>query len=356
MRRDQRRQSSGKALVLACAVLLSLITVFNQVKTLGLSWQEEHYTARLEAVVDGMAGSPWQYRVLSDALTLGVCRFFAWIGAPRSVGLAMVFLRLVQNTAIFVLAVAYYRRLSIPVYTALLGTMALAWGMTHSNFNSDLAVNTYTDVLLYLCAGIAITGRRPAWILPITVLGALNRETSGLIPIMLLAASVERADSSPTLDTLDVLAIPGTGCVIPRRILGVGLLSMAAYIAVFLGLRICFGVRPWIPYSADVHQGWELLAFNLRYDRTWGHLAGTLGVIPILALAARPWWRRPLGAFAWALVPAWLVVHLFLSALAQSRVLLVPQVMVFIPAALCGLLPRTDHMETPIPQPVRGTP
>jgi len=356
MIRDQRRQSTTKAIVLGCAALLSFITVFNQVKTLGLSWQEEHYTARLEAVVNGMADSPWQYRVLSDALTLGVCRFFAWIGAPRSVGLAMVFVRLAQNTAIFILAVAYYRRLGIPVYTALLGIMALAWGMTHSNFNSDLAVNTYTDVLLYLCAGIAITGRRPAWILPITVLGALNRETSGLIPIMLLAASVEHAGGLPARNTPDVLAIPGTGLFIQRGILAVGLLSLAAYTAVFLGLRIYFGVRHWIPYSAGVHQGWELLAFNLRYDRTWGHLAGTLGIMPILALAARPWWRRPLGAFAWAIVPAWLVIHLCLSALAESRVLLVPQVLVFIPAALCGLIPPPDRIETPIPQPVRETP
>ena len=55
---------------------------------------------------------------------------------------------------------------------------------------------------------------------------------------------------------------------------------------------------------------------------------------------ARIWsgvWPRELKGFFWAMVPAWIVVHFPLSQVAETRLFLVPQFMVFVPGALFGL-------------------
>lgn len=307
-------------IVLLCVLLLSLLAAFNQVKTLGLSWQEEHYLVRLEAVFAGEAPSPWQYRVLTDGAVLLACRAFEACGAPRPVGVAMVVFRVAQNVLLFLAALWYFRRLGIPVYTGLLGLMALAWSMTLSNYASDLAANTYSDILFYLLAAAAIVSRQPGWALPVTALAAFNRETSVLIPVMLAAAAV---------------ATPETAA--RRRMLRYAAMAMGIYLAVFLALRLGFGPRPWGAHPSGAAPGWELLLHNLGHDRTWGHLAGTWGLIPVIAAVSWRGWRHPLGAFFWAIVPAWVALHFLFAPIAESRVLLMPLVVVFLPAALRGL-------------------
>ena len=51
---------------------------------------------------------------------------------------------------------------------------------------SDIQFNTFFDVTFYLLAGLCILQKRFVWIVPITLLAALNRETSGLIPFLLM--------------------------------------------------------------------------------------------------------------------------------------------------------------------------
>ncbi len=306
--------------VLACVVLLSLLAAFNQVKTLGLGWQEQHYLARLETVFEGKADSPGQYRVLTDGAVLLTCRAFEAAGVPRPIGAAFVFFRVAQNVALFLAALWYLRRLGVSLYAGLLGLMALAWSMTLSNYDSDLAANTYSDVLFYLLAGIAIVSRRPAWVLPVTAVAALNRETSGLIPVMLAAAAFTLNDT-PRM----------------RRMLACAALAMGIYLVVFAGLRLGFGPRAWAGHPDAAAPGWGLLLHNLRNDRAWGHLAGTWGLIPLLALASRRHWRWPLGAFFWAILPVWVVAHFVFGPVAESRLFLAPLALVFLPGALLGL-------------------
>lgn len=71
---------------------------------------------------------------------------------------------------------------------------------------------------------------------------------------------------------------------------------------------------------------------------TWVQLFGTLGVLPILAVWSARRWPRPLQAFFWAIVPVWIVVHPFVSVLAEARLFLVPLTMIFIPGALFGIV------------------
>jgi hypothetical protein len=70
---------------------------------------------------------------------------------------------------------------------------------------------------------------------------------------------------------------------------------------------------------------------------TWDFVFQTLNVLPLLALIAWRRWSPELRAIGLAVAPAWVAIHLFTSVLAESRLLLVPLALVFIPGALAGL-------------------
>ncbi|MBI2422064.1 MAG: hypothetical protein HYV27_04470 [Candidatus Hydrogenedentes bacterium] len=315
--------------VFLCLTLLSLITVFNQVKSLGLSWQEAHYTQRLEAVLQGTAPAPGAYRILSDGATVLLYRAAAWCGLPRATGLTFIAIRLAQNLAIFAMCVLYYRRLGIPVYLSLLGVSGLAWGMTHSNFNSDLSINIYTELILYLIAAYALLAGRLTWIVPITVIGALNRETSLFIPVLLLAAYVE---TRPVLQ-------------MPARIFAAGLAALAVFLLIQGGLHLLLDSSGLPPHSSGEARGLPLLWHNLSSAQVWSGVFGVMGVFPVLALAGWRHWPHPLRAFAITLVPGWMLLHFAFAAAGESRFFLVPQALVFVPAALWVLLAWRELLE-----------
>ena len=309
------------AAVVVALVLLSLIVGFSQIKTEGLGWQEAHYWPRLEAVVAGEAPAPWQYRVLTDNLVVVVCRAAETIGIPRPVGLSFVALRLLQNMALFVLAFFYYRKLGLHAYAVVIGLSALAWGMTQSNYGSDLAFNAYTDILFYLGAALVLLHRRYEWLIPITVLAALNRETSGLLPVMALVCAVPLFHAARPDHDLRRNAV----------------IALGLYIAIQMVLWLNFGAREWVLHPSGATPGLSMLRYNLGNDAAWGHVVGTLGIVPVLALLSYRVWHPLLRPLFWAVVPVWLLIHLFCAPLDQSRVLLLPQVLVFIPGMLCGL-------------------
>ena len=310
--------------VSACAVLMALISVFNQVKAMGLSWQEEHYVARLEAVVGGTSTNPAQYRVLSDGLTVWACRAAEGVGVPRAVGVTFVLVRVLQNTVVFLLAVLYWRRLGLSMFLGVLGVAVLGWGMTLGNMDSDLAINAHTDVICYLLAGWAMVSGRLWWVVPITFLGALNRETSVLIPAMLMGVHVccQRKSNART------------------EAIRVGVTSMAVYAVVFVAIRWYFGARPW----GGPTPGFALLMDNVGSAQTWGYLAGTFGLIPLLALASYRVWDTSLQRIFWVLVPVWVAAYFFCGVVFETRMFLLPQVMVFIPGMLIGVAHWRDRV------------
>jgi hypothetical protein len=182
-------------LVLAIAILLlSALTLFQQERLLGLRFIETIQLARHQEVMAGIAPNPWRYRVLSEWLVSPVLRLMERSGVPRPIALGFLLFRFVQNLVVFTLACVFYRRLRFPTTAVLLGISILAWVIMNSFFNGDLSLNAYTETAFYLVAAIAIDARRPVWILPLTFLAALNRETSGLIPIMVLVHGSLRGD------------------------------------------------------------------------------------------------------------------------------------------------------------------
>jgi hypothetical protein len=299
------------------AILFSLTTVFWQVQFVGLpNLETGNQIQSHNAVMQGTAGNPRQYRVLVEYAVEGFIRFFQGVNFPHAIAIAFIFFRLLQNFLIFLIAYIYYRRLRLSTAQALLGLCILTWSMTNSLDATDLQFNTYFDILFYLLAGLAILHEKPFWIIPLSVLAAFNRETSGLIPLMLLSAQYRRA--------------PGK---VKTRSIALAVLSLALYLAIFLGLRLYFGPQELILAYGHA-PGFDLLAYNLFRPVTWVILIATLGILPFLAVFSYADWPRELKAFFWVVVPIWFLFHAFGSVMAETRLFLVPQALIFIPGAL----------------------
>jgi hypothetical protein len=151
------------------------------------------------------------------------------------------------------------------------------------------------------------------------LLAALNRETSGLIPFLLLAVSV---------------FVHREGAW--RKVMPVFTSAFLIYVAVFVGLRLFYGSRELlVPYGH--HPGLDLLQYNLFRMVTWRQLIATLSIIPFIAVIGYYRWPFHLQVFFWVIVPIWFLVHAVGSVMAETRLFLVPQAMVFIPGALLSL-------------------
>jgi len=314
--------NTGKILsiifTLACIVLFSVLTVYLQVMALEKPFmyylEEGLQIERHTDVLQGTAPNPWQYRVLADYLVEGAIRLFRDLDVPHPVGSAFIAFRFVQNLLIFLLAYLYYRKLALPPAHALLGLGILAWGMTYAYYDSDLQFNTYFDIIFYLLAGLLVLHGKPVWLTPLMVFAALNRETSGLIPFMALALVLPWKPEN-------------------KKTAIIAAASLVIFAVIFVALRLTYPNQPIsTPYGH--HMGFDLLQYNLFRGITWAQLFATLSVIPALALLGHKKWHPALKIFFWVIVPVWFVIHPFTSVMAETRVFLVPQALVFIPGAL----------------------
>lgn len=311
-----------KLLVASLVTLLSVYFVHYQITFMGLGWYETVQWERTLRVINGESGTPWQYRLFTEGLVYGLVRLFEAAGVARPIGMAFILFRFVQCLLTFTLAVWYYRKLGLHLLEGLLGVSLLVWGMCHGLYDTDMTFNTYTDMSLFLAAGLLILYERPMWLLPLMCIAPFNRETSGAIPMMLLFSAVILQPR---------FKLP------PRKILLIVAGGLLLWTAIVGGLRLVYGLRPYIVPTAGKEPILPLLMFNLTWWRTWVFLFATLGLMPLMALASWKHWPQPLRRFFWAVVPVWFPAHFALAHAPETRLFLVPQVLIFIPGALMGL-------------------
>ncbi len=269
---------------------------------------------RHDDVLTGQAPNPWQYRVLSEIVAEGFIDLFRFLRVPDPIGLGFVSFRVLQNIAVFLLAFALYHQTSTSKLLPFIGVVLLACTIKNGFYDNDLSFNTYFDVIFYLAAVLLILRRHYFWVALLMLPAALNRETSGVIPFLMLAA---------LLDNLQFLQ---------KKYIPV-YLAIAIFALVFIGLRFLYPDRPiYIPYKQT--PGYQLLLYNLTRAFTWNQLFHTLGFAPLLGFifffVLPNLWQR----FFLVLCPVWFGIHAFLSVMGETRLFFVPQAIIFIPAVL----------------------
>lgn len=261
--------------------------------------------------------NPWQYRVLSTYLAEGFYQCIKIVLPNVNKGYTFLFFRFLQNILIFYMAILFYESLGIKnPWLILTGVFILSYSMAHSVFQSDLSFNTYFDVFFYLLGGWLIIHKKYIWIIPLMFLAALNRETSLLIPAMLVLPFVKWPN-----------------ILVPRRVFLIALTSILFFFVAFIGVRIYYGYQP----SAGIHgmtSFTDYLFFNIRFKRMYPELIGTLGFLPIVFLLFFNKLPLLLKQWFWLVCPVWFLIHLAYSTAVETRLFLVPQALIFIPGFL----------------------
>ena len=312
-------------ILLTSAILLSIATTYAQVDDVTFRFIRIQQEKVHQEMLRGVAGNPWQYRILADWMIDPLMNLFVTRDILNPKPSAFIFFRFLQCLLIFIGAGVYYRKLGLSLVANLLGLSMLAWGMSHCLYNSDLSYNVFFDIAFYLIAAVLIMDGRFVWIPLLLIPAALNRETSLLIPFMLLSFVYFGDKSAKSMRSVVIFSA----------------VSLIVFLLIFVGLRNYYGEQPFL--TADgYYPGIGLLVLNLSRIVTWEQLLITLGIIPFLAIFCYRNWHRTLQIFFWVVVPVWLVVHFFAALVAETRLLLVPQALIFIPGALFGIVEATN--------------
>ncbi|HEX4348516.1 MAG TPA: hypothetical protein VHZ73_13155 [Vicinamibacterales bacterium] len=299
-------------LVAATVTVLALVTVHLQITGLRMTFLEGDQLNRHVAVLNGTALNPWQYRILSDYVIEAIAFIPRRLHIGDAVVLTFIAVRVAQNATVFGLAYVYFRRLSITPATAVLGLNLLALAMLQADVESDLAFSTYFDLIFYLLAALAVLSREWRAIVPLTFLAALNRETSALIPLLPLAAfAVEPR---------------------PLRLIKTSAAAALVFVLVYASIHYAYGPRA-LMLGWDHQRGIELFLFNMR-RYGWVRMTAMFGTLPLLAVVGYSRWPRELKAFCWLILPVWFGVHAFTSVMTETRLFLVPLVVVILPGCL----------------------
>lgn len=298
--------------------ILSVYVVYKQAtdgNAIKLEEQEVRHQRML--VGDSEFFNPWQYRMFSTLVVEGFYRSLHGISPSVDHKIAFLVFRFLQNILIFFIADLFFSALKIAnPWLRLSGQMILAFCMAHSVFQSDLSFNTYFDILFYLLAGWSILREKYIWIIPITVAAAFNRETSALIPVMLVVPFINVKERS-----------------VPAAILKIGVIAGVLFVAVFISVRLFYGYR----LSAGIH-GMSTVSdfffFNIKFFRMYPELVGTLSFLPIVVILYLRRLPKILQTWFWVICPAWFLIHFTYTTAVETRLFLVPMAIIFIPAFL----------------------
>lgn len=357
----QKSHKPAKWFLLIVFAILSVYPIYrNFYYSNGLKTYERHI-----ALLEGRSEfyNPWQYRVLSPYMVEGVmwmynktidkvfpieeklhfniestsgtneetAQFVELMQTPGAMKYMLVFIlfRFMQHFLIFYLVWRLWQHFVDNKWLILLGISFLALAFGNAVNAADLSFNTYTDISLYLMTALLIMNKRnPLWLLPITILAAFNRETGLLIPALYFISHTDfsRFNIRNPFKTIGYPKLP------------TWLLTIALYViyfTIFIGLRMHFGYQEQQTWK--VESGLPMLKLNLMSAvgmKAYLELIGTFAVIPFIVLYTFK--RYPLLLKVWFLfmVPLWFAVH-YLSVVAyQTRLFMVPMILIIMPMML----------------------
>lgn len=161
------------ALVILSVLILSVITTLAQFERMGFEHVLYWSYGMAEKVLNGTALAPYQYRLIADILYVWCARLSFPLG---------VMLFVLATIAWMYASVALYLRAlkASPAQICILLSI-LMWATTSTD--NAIMPHSYVEIALYMLAAYAMQTRRDTWILPISVLGVLNRETFIFLPL-----------------------------------------------------------------------------------------------------------------------------------------------------------------------------
>jgi hypothetical protein len=325
----------------------------------------DHYRRHMEHVRgNSMFFNPWQYRILCPEIIEGLYwvadhTIFAVVEIkgidlnlpgdqadknivtqelikglknPEFIKYTIIFLgfRFVQNVVLILLLYYYFALFVRNKLLIVFGLMVATLFMGNGVVDADFTFNTYMDVTLYIAAGIVIvTQRNPLWIIVLTVLGALNRETALYIPVLYFFARF-RWNAWPSLPNL----FKNNG-----QVIGITAVCAVLFVGIFVAIRAYYGLQPVSTWR--VAAGWPMVKLNLFSSvsiKSYMEFFGAVGLTFLWSILIFPKINKDLKLFFVVLVPLWFGIHLVSAIAYQTRLFLVPTLLVLLPAVL-------EHLE-----------
>jgi len=299
---------------LLLAAVLSIFTVYDQVfRRVGekFIWDEQLRFQRW--VMEGTSIDPWQYRIFVPYLIDVIRKILIDLGFVGSYLKIFFGLRLIQNFLIFIMTALYFRRLSIKRSHVVIAVIMLAWAFTYSGYKSHLGFDTYFDILFYLMAAYLLLKESLFWIIPLSILVAFNRETGLFIPMIVIIGGMR---FRPRL-------------TIERKHAIVGLISLVLMVGIIISVRLIYGPRSYLNIAIP---GWDLFIRNITNIDTYFYWFATFSAIPVISLLRYKQWPRLLVQMLWLMVPVWIAIHFFMGLAHETRLFLVPFVLIFLPS------------------------
>jgi hypothetical protein len=238
--------------------------------------------------------------------------------------------RFFLNVAIFILSyilLAYFVKNNLLIF---LGLVFISLALGNSVNDSDFTLHTYLDDTLYLIAGIVILYKLNPWyIVPITLVGALNRETALLIPFLYIISVVEWKKWFDTRLSFKKIPWPSV------QQISIVVISLIFFVAIFIAIRWYYGYQPQTQWK--VPAGLPMLKLNLislLAVKSYFEMISVFSIIPLICLYRFRSSAPILQTWFIGIVPIWFLVH-FISVVAyQGRLFLVPTFLVFVPMIL----------------------
>jgi hypothetical protein len=277
--------------------------------------------------------NPWQYRVLAPLLAEGFHQVLTYtvykvlpvtenfivykgMAFSNTYNLSFKIFRIVLYFIVYWNLDQLYKYFTTNKHLRFLMLIILSFSFSAATYNTDYAFGTYLEVLFFIWAvNIIFSNRNRLWFLPLTLLATLNRETSLLLPFVLLIDILQIKQPALRKRSIFILA----GCLV-------------IYLMVFIGIRSYFGYRP--PAYIGIEPGFKLLVFNLTDPITVLKLFATLSVLPLFVFVKNRYADTRLQLLFWLIVPCWFLAHLWLVWARETRLFLVPLTIIFIPIIL----------------------
>lgn len=345
-----------------CFAILSVYPVYrNFYYSNGLLTYERH-----RAVIEKRSEyyNPWQYRILCPYTIEGLLRlynatvdkvypveekfhfaiqstsgttdetdkFVKLMQTPGAIKYMIIFIlfRFFEHLLIFYLAWKLWNYFIKSKWLIFLGINFLALALGNAVAVADLSFNTYMDIILYLVtANLIVYKKNPAILVPITILAAFNRETGILIPALYFISQTDFTKFYFNKIRLKDINLPNGKTWL------LTIIMYAIFFAIFIGLRMHFGYKPQQVWKAEA--GWPMLKLNLFSAvgiKAYMELIGTFAVIPLLILYRFKTFPHLLKKWFLFMVPLWFAVHYVSVVAYQTRLFMVPFVMIMMPMLL----------------------